>query len=74
MATISLTVHPFITAGVGIPRAMYMRFPQGNALGKPHDADQQTAVLRAALRAVETITEPNTIVQWPFRWRGSTAG
>lgn len=69
IATISLTAHPFITAGVGVPRAVYVRFPQGSLLGEPGDEEHQTAVLLAALRAVETIDSANAILQWPRRWR-----
>lgn len=70
MSTISLTVHPHITRGVGVPRAVSMRFPQGNPVGEPHKKEQQTAILVSTLHAVETIQEPNTILEWPFRWRG----
>lgn len=69
MSTISITVHPWVTEGVGVPRALALRFPQGNMLGEPHNKEQQTAILSNALHAVETITEPRTILQWPFRWR-----
>lgn len=70
MSTISLTVHPWVSAGVGVPRAVAFRFPQGNMVGAPGDPEQQTAILKSTLRAVETIEAPNTILEWPFRWRG----
>ncbi len=70
IATVSLTVLPWLTASVGVPRAVALRFPQGNMLGEPRDREQQTAILTHALEAVWSISEPNTILEWPFRWRG----
>ena len=74
MSTISLTVHPHITAGIGVPRALALRFPQGNVIGEVGNEDQQTAIVTAALHAVETIEEPNTILAWPYRWRSRPKG
>ena len=69
IATISLTVQPWVTAGVGVPRAIALRFPQGNLLGEPGDVDGQTLILATALATVARTTEPGTILEWPFRWR-----
>jgi len=74
ISTISLTVHPYLTAGVGVPRAVALRFPQGNIVGEPHQPEQQTAIVTSALRSVETIDEPNTILLWPYRWRSRPQG
>jgi hypothetical protein len=71
ISTISLTVHPHITRMVGAPRAIYMRFPQGNLFGAPFEAEQQRAILRAALEAVSFIEQPGTILEYPGRWRAS---
>lgn len=71
MSTISMTVQPWVTAGVGVPRAIALRFPQGNMVGMPHQREQQTAILATAIRAVATIRGPNTILEWPFRWRSA---
>jgi hypothetical protein len=74
MSTISLTVHPHITAGIGVPRAIALRFPQGNIVGEVGNREQQTAIVMSALRAIETIQEPNTILVWPYRWRSRSGG
>lgn len=71
ISTISLTAHPHITKMVGAPRAVYMRFPQGNLFGQAFNPEQQRSILRAALEAVGSIERPGTILEYPARWRGS---
>jgi hypothetical protein len=71
ISTISMTTHPYITKMVGAPRAIYMRFPQGNMIGQAFNPEQQRAILRTALEAVGSMKEPGTIMEYPDRWRGS---
>ena len=37
-------------------------------VGRPGDTAGQVAVLRAALRALESIAEPGGVVHLPFEW------
>ena len=67
--TVTVSLRPEITYGVGVSRAAYARFPMGNPLGEPRRADQQHLMLEALLRLLETATEPQTFVELPFRWR-----
>ena len=67
----SLTTQPHITKMVGAPRAIYMRFPQGNLVGQAFNPEQQRSILRTALESVGLIKEPGTIMEYPGRWRGS---
>lgn len=69
IATVALTVRPEITWGVGVPRAAYVRFPTGAPLGEPGQAWQHRTILRAVLSLLETVDEPATIWELPFRWR-----
>jgi D-proline reductase (dithiol) PrdB len=69
VATISMTVQPHITATVGAPRAVYLRYPAGNQVGEAGKPQQQRAILRAALDAITTLQTPGTIVEFPYRWR-----
>jgi hypothetical protein len=71
ISTISLTTHPYITKMVGAPRAIYMRFPQGNLVGQAFNPEQQRAILLTALEAIGSIRETGTILEYPERWRGS---
>ena len=42
-------------------------------MGRPHDAEGQRAVLRAALQVLESASAPGTVVELPFTWPESPA-
>lgn len=67
-STISLSMIPALTASAGAPRVAAIEHPFGVTLGRAGDAAGQLAVLRAALRAMEEITEPGGVVHLPFKW------
>jgi hypothetical protein len=69
VATISMSVQPHITASIGVPRAIALRFPAGNQVGEAGKPLQQHAILTAALEAIAAIEAPGTIVELPYRWR-----
>lgn len=60
---------PFITAGCGVPRAGWVRFPLGTPFGEPGQKDIQRAILGDLLTLVEEAAEPGTIVKFSYRWR-----
>ena len=64
-----MTVQPHITAMVGAPRAVFLRYPAGNQVGEAGKPQQQRAILTAALEAAAAIQAPGTIVEFPYRWR-----
>ena len=53
-----------------IPRAAVVRFPYGNPLGMPNDADLQRQMMTDALRLLEILDRPGLIARLPYRWRG----
>jgi D-proline reductase (dithiol) PrdB len=67
--SITTTVVPYVTRGMKVSRAAYVRFPIGNPFGEAHNKEQQSAVLDAVLTAFEAIDTPGTLVELPFRWR-----
>jgi len=71
LSTISLSMMPELTASVGVPRIAAIEHPFGLTLGLPGDAARQLAVLRAALRALEEVSQPGTVVHLPFEWNAS---
>ena len=73
MTTVSLTVHPHISFGVGVPRALYVRFPQGNLFGNAGDAKQQRDILTATLQVATVASKAGTILEFPALWRMSTS-
>lgn len=54
------------------PRALYLRFPFGHALGEPGNTNQQFAVLFLALQLLFEAAEPGTIRDGGLRWRRET--
>src|SRR5262249_10154070 len=64
---------PAFTAATGVPRLAAIAYPLSRPMGRPHDADGQRAVLRAALDVLATATEPGTVVELPFVWPESRA-
>jgi hypothetical protein len=70
ISTISMSLKPEVTERMNLPRAAYVRFPYGNALGMPGNSEQQREIMKAALRLVAELEEPGLIVKLPFRWQG----
>ncbi len=73
-STVSLSMIPELTASAGAPRIAAIEHPFGVTLGRPGDAAGQLAVLRAALRAMETMAEPGGVVHLPFEWPSTEKG
>lgn len=67
--TIGITLQKEITRKVKPPRALYLRYPFGHPMGEACAVHQQRAILLAALRALETLTEPGAIVEPGWVWR-----
>ena len=51
------------------PRVAYVRFPFGQPLGEPGNADQHRVVIEDALRLLTTATEPGKVEALSYRWR-----
>src|SRR5262245_61499984 len=56
------------SAAVKPTRTCFLDFPIGCPAGKPHAAEQQLAILRAALHAAPEFVEPWPIRALPFEW------
>ena len=61
-----------ISEKIGAPRTVLVGFPYGAVLGEPGVRDQQRTLLRDALWAAQTVTEPGAIVETAHRWRRSS--
>jgi D-proline reductase (dithiol) PrdB len=66
---VTLSIQREITEAVRPPRALYLRWPFGRALGEPDHRNQQLHVLLAALELIGSAREPGAIVapEWPWR-------
>ena len=63
-----VTMMPFWSEKIGVPRTLAVEFPFGHTLGQPHNVAQQTRVIRQALEVLETARTPGTIVHCPEKW------
>lgn len=54
------------------PRAFYMRFPFGHALGEPGKREQQLTILYRAFRLLFEAQTPGTIEDSGLRWKRET--
>ena len=69
IATVTLTLRPEITAHMKVSRAAFVRFPLGNPFGEAGRPDHQRRILGDLLQLVNDATEPNTLIELPYRWR-----
>ncbi len=65
--TVILNMMPAYQAGVGAPRVAAIAHPFGRPYGNVGDAETQRAVLRAALRVLETARR-GEVVHLAFQW------
>lgn len=67
--TIGITLQKEVTRRVKPPRALSLRYPFGYPLGEASHVKQQRTILLDALNALQTITEPGTILEPGYIWR-----
>lgn len=67
--TISLSIVREITEKTPPPRALFMRFPFGHALGEPGAVNQQFDILYRAFRLLFEADRPGTIRDSQLRWK-----
>lgn len=60
-----------ITAAVRPPRAAYLDFPLGHTSGRAHAAELNRQILKDTVAAFESLAEPGSIVDLPYRWSDS---
>jgi hypothetical protein len=68
ISTVVVTMVPYLAEAGGTPRIVAVEFPFGHPLGHAHDRDEQLKVIRDALRALQEIEQPNTVVHLPYEW------
>jgi len=66
---VSLSIVREVTGKTPPPRALYLRFPFGHALGEAGNVNQRFAILLLALRLLFDAEEPGTIRDTGLRWK-----
>jgi hypothetical protein len=73
ISTVTFTNARDIAANAGNPRQIFLNYPLGNPAGRPHNANNQRAVLRAGLKLLEEADKPGIIVDLPYVWSENKA-
>lgn len=69
MPTIGISLQKEVTSKVKPPRALFLRYPFGHPLGEAFHVQQQRTLVLQALKALETLEEPGTILEPGYAWR-----
>lgn len=69
IATVSISLAKDLTAAVGTPRALFVKWPLGHPLGEPHNAVQQRTIIFDALALLRRVDQPGYIAEPGYRWR-----
>jgi D-proline reductase (dithiol) PrdB len=67
--TVAISLARDLTEAVGVPRALFVKWPLGRPLGEADNAAQQRAVIYAALHLLLTADAPGVIAEPGWRWR-----
>jgi hypothetical protein len=51
------------------PRAVLVKFARGSMFGEPGNDKRQRRIVLDALEALQTMTDPGTIQELPYRWK-----
>jgi hypothetical protein len=70
LSTLLITPMPYWVERVGTPRTLAVEYPFGHALGLPGDGEMQCQILAEAIRALEKISVPGTVVHSEQQWPG----
>ena len=68
LSTVPVTVMPYWSERLGVPRTVGVEFPYGHPLGRPGDRDTQMGIVREALRLLEEATGPGGIRELDYVW------
>lgn len=68
--TISISHLGHLTKKVRVSRALQLAFPLGRSFGKAGEADMQRQILLDSIRYIKEITQPETMIKLPYKWKG----
>jgi D-proline reductase (dithiol) PrdB len=71
ISTVTYTNARDIAASAGNPRQIFLNYPLGNPVGRPHDLKNQRSVLREGLKLLENADRPGIIVDLSYSWSDS---
>lgn len=69
IATVSLSIAKELTLAVGVPRAVFVKWPLGHPLGEAGNAAQQRTLIFEALCLLRAAQTPGQMFEPGYRWR-----
>lgn len=69
IATVSISIAKDLTEAVGVPRAVFVKWPLGHPLGEPGNGTQQRTMIFEALQLLLEAEAPGIIREPGYRWR-----
>ena len=67
--TISMGTAADRMAHIKPPRALLVKFARGSMFGEPGNVKRQRRIILDALAALQTMTEPGSIRELPYKWK-----
>jgi hypothetical protein len=68
ISTVLVTMMPYWSDKMGVPRTLGVEFPFGHPLGHPGDPEEQLIVIGEALRLLREARGPSTVVHLDREW------
>ena len=68
ISTVLVTMMSDVAERIGVSRTVGLEFPFGHTLGHAGERDEQTKIIRDALRVLRDAREPNTVEHLPYEW------
>ena len=69
IATVSISIAKDLTEAVGVPRAVFVKWPLGHPLGEPGNNAQQRTMIFGALQLLIEAETAGIIREPGYRWR-----
>jgi D-proline reductase (dithiol) PrdB len=70
--TVTISITKDLTESVGVPRALFVRWPLGHPMGEKHAPRQQRTLIFDALMLLRDAEGPGLIAEPGYRWRRET--
>jgi len=67
--TVAVSLARDITESVGVPRALFVKWPLGHPLGEAETPLQQRTIIFDCLQLLRQATQPGIIAEPGYRWR-----
>ncbi len=65
----SISITKDLTESVGVPRAVFVKWPLGHPLGEPNQPLQQRTLIFEALKVLKEADQAGIIHEPGFRWK-----